>query len=654
MGTASIVGLAVIRKRRSRWTARWGRPVAILVWAFLLIEFGPLLPRDAGAAAPKVIEKAAGRWALLIGVDDYAEAEKLHYCGADMRDLRDQLVKSGFPKEQVFLLTDEVQDTKYRPLKVNIERQLELVLGLVERDDLIVVGFSGHGVHIDGKSYLCPTETRLGDAHTMVSLDGVYERLQKCPAAFKLLLVDACRNDPRVGGQKSLTPTAQTSGFAASLERPPEGILLLSSCAPGQVSMEEKEFGHGVFMHFVLEGLQGKADDDHNGRVSLMELYKYANRQTKTYVARKFNGYQTPSLKGDIADDFDLANATQGTESVTAVQRGQNYYTQANYTQAIAAFSEAIQLDPKNKPAWQGRGKSKLWAGQYDAAIADFDEALRLDEKDSSSYNWRGYAYQQKKDLDRAVADYDQAIRLLPTNDEALNDRGWVRYLRGDYDGAIADFNQALQLNGKSSFYHNNRGEAYYAKRDYDTAVADYSDAIRLAPNSPQGYYNRGWTYSSQKKYDLAIADLTQAIRLNPNSANYYIKRGDAYYYKNDFDTAVADYSESVRLAPDSPDGYFNRGWTYSDQGKYDLAIADLTQAIRRNPKNASYYNSRGVAHYRKNEFDAAIADYSEAIRINPNFVVALSNRGAVYRQKGLDAQATADEQRVRQLHPEH
>jgi len=247
------------------------------------------------------------RWALLIGVNDYAEVRKLRFCSEDMRALAGQLVASGFPEQQIILLHDKAQRPEHRPTKAHIEGQLERVLGLVERDDLVVVAFSGHGVHFGGKSYLCPLEARLGEPETLVSMDVVYRRLRECDAALKLLLVDACREDPRPAGPKSQGPYEGTKQFAAELERPPRGILLLSSCAPGQISMEDKALGHGVFMHFLLEGLQGRADGDRNRRVSLLELYRYANRETKAYVARKYGGWQTPALKvDDLVEDFEF------------------------------------------------------------------------------------------------------------------------------------------------------------------------------------------------------------------------------------------------------------------------------------------------------------------------------------------------------------
>ncbi len=270
------------------------------------------MPGTAGSTA-----SVSGRWALLIGVDDYHWARKLEYCGADMRALRERLVASGFPDGHVYLLHDKADENKYRPMKSSVEEHLRLVLGLVEPNDLVLVAFSGHGVHLDGKSYLCPADAKLEEPASLVSVDLVYELLQKSRAAMKLLLVDACRNDPRPKGERSLTPSDGTRQFAAAMENPPQGILLLTSCAPDEIAHEDKDFGHGVFMHYLLQGLRGEADANHNGRVSLMELYLYANDQTKSYVAKKYFGSQRPALKGQIDDDFDLSQILSPAKQLT-------------------------------------------------------------------------------------------------------------------------------------------------------------------------------------------------------------------------------------------------------------------------------------------------------------------------------------------------
>jgi formylglycine-generating enzyme required for sulfatase activity len=253
-------------------------------------------------------EEVAQRWAVLIGIDDYANAQDLAYCGADQRDLRARLRNCGFPDDHVFLLHDDDADVKYRPSQRNIERQLGVVLNLAAEQDLVVIAFSGHGVSLDGKSYLCPNDATLDDPTTLVSLDGIYERLSACAAKFKLMLVDACRNDPRPGKTRSFAAAEGTKQLARSLAelKLPEGVVLLNSCAPGEISWEEEKFGHGVYMHFVLEALDGAADADGDQAVSLNELQSFAAAKTKTYVARRFSETQRPFFKlegeGELMD----------------------------------------------------------------------------------------------------------------------------------------------------------------------------------------------------------------------------------------------------------------------------------------------------------------------------------------------------------------
>src|SRR4029079_14688502 len=101
-------------------------------------------------------------------------------------------------------------------------------------------------------------------------------------ARFKLVLIDACRNDPALGGAQPFSANEGTKQLARSLQefKLPEGVVLLNSCAPGEISWAEEKFGHGVYMHYVLEAMSGAGDGDGDGAVSLNELQRYAGART--------------------------------------------------------------------------------------------------------------------------------------------------------------------------------------------------------------------------------------------------------------------------------------------------------------------------------------------------------------------------------------
>jgi tetratricopeptide (TPR) repeat protein len=65
------------------------------------------------------------------------------------------------------------------------------------------------------------------------------------------------------------------------------------------------------------------------------------------------------------------------------------------------------------------KGLMHLSKGEHDKAIAAYSEAIKLDPKYSFSYVGRGDVYLAQGDLKRALSDFDVAARLDPDNDAA-------------------------------------------------------------------------------------------------------------------------------------------------------------------------------------------------------------------------------------------
>jgi len=150
------------------------------------------------------------------------------------------------------------------------------------------------------------------------------------------------------------------------------------------------------------------------------------------------------SIAGAIASDL-FGNKPSATD---AYDRGKEFYRIGNYNQAIAEFTEWIQLNPDSSVGYYNRGNAYLGIKDYDRAIADYDKAIELDPKSASAYNGRAwiYAYHLKKDFNRAISDANQAVNLNPNNAIHFCTRGWAYLGNSDYSKAIADFEKSLQI----------------------------------------------------------------------------------------------------------------------------------------------------------------------------------------------------------------
>ena len=128
------------------------------------------------------------------------------------------------------------------------------------------------------------------------------------------------------------------------------------------------------------------------------------------------------------------------------------------------------------------RGIEKGKEGDLDGAIADFTRAIELNPKDDAPYYNRAQAKRLKKDAAGAIADYTRAIELGSTNPAAYNNRGNARAENNDRDGAIADFTHAIELKPDYARAYYNRAVAKEAKGDAVGADADFKAAEKLDP----------------------------------------------------------------------------------------------------------------------------------------------------------------------------
>jgi tetratricopeptide (TPR) repeat protein len=111
---------------------------------------------------------------------------------------------------------------------------------------------------------------------------------------------------------------------------------------------------------------------------------------------------------------------------------------------AIADYTKAIELNPKDARAYSRRGRAKVSKGDYDAAVADCAKAIELDPRFAEAYKNRGIAKENKGDRDGAIVDYSKAIELDPKYAAAYYDRGFAKLKKADYDGANAEFEGSL------------------------------------------------------------------------------------------------------------------------------------------------------------------------------------------------------------------
>jgi PQQ-dependent catabolism-associated CXXCW motif protein len=169
-----------------------------------------------------------------------------------------------------------------------------------------------------------------------------------------------------------------------------------------------------------------------------------------------------------------------------------------DYDGAIQDFHKAMAADAKLAStgavrlatAFNLRGNRSYSAQEYDKAIADYTEAFKVNPKEVVYVVNRGNTWAQKGAFDKALADYATAIQAAPDDPGAYKARGDAYYEKGDYTAAIADYTKAASLSrsdtSKSKILSDTiaqRAFARYYANDFANAVVDFVAVDRITGN---------------------------------------------------------------------------------------------------------------------------------------------------------------------------
>jgi tetratricopeptide (TPR) repeat protein len=160
--------------------------------------------------------------------------------------------------------------------------------------------------------------------------------------------------------------------------------------------------------------------------------------------------------------------------------RGQYYYENKQYDQALEDFSRAVEIDPKYAKAWYNRANVFDETGVFDRAIDDFTRAIEIEPHYTMAYNNRGLTYRHKGDYEKAIADFTTALDLDPNYAKAYNNRGMVLAQVGEHPRAIDDFTRAVRIDPKNQAAYFNRAVSYYQIGDFERSRADVAALQRI------------------------------------------------------------------------------------------------------------------------------------------------------------------------------
>jgi len=259
----------------------------------LVLSLGTIL---AGCSIPSSgLTTPTNRYALLIGVQEYASVRDLSYPDDDVTDMKAKLEAQGWATATTLVNSEATF--------ANIRTQIAALSA--DPDATILVYYSGHG-HIDvasGTTYILPYDVTITPDEKLITPAMLTTWIAAVPAKHRLLILDSCFSGGFTLGDGTVD-TAQADYSRMNYQTLDKGLILgalskfgsmvannlstygdqevlaLSASGSEEVSWEADSIFHGVFTYYLLEASDfGDADGD--GYVTVNEAYAYTKKEIR-------------------------------------------------------------------------------------------------------------------------------------------------------------------------------------------------------------------------------------------------------------------------------------------------------------------------------------------------------------------------------------
>ena len=283
----------------------------------------------------------AKRVALVMGNDNYTAVTKLQKAGNDADAMARELRAAGF--------TVQLQkNLNYRSMVKVVESFANGITG----GDEVVVFFAGHGVQIRSGSYLLPIDIE-ADSESQVEktaygLNDLTEKLSEAKAAFALVVIDACRDNPLKTKGRSI---GATRGLSAV--EPAKGQMIVYSASRGQQALDRLSdrdpSPNGVFTREFIARMKKPG-------VRIEDMVREVQDAVET-LAKTVSHEQRPALYNEARGNFyfygpttvQVAPQSNAVPEMTQAQKEEKFWDDAKAAGNKEAYEAYLESYPAGR-----------------------------------------------------------------------------------------------------------------------------------------------------------------------------------------------------------------------------------------------------------------------------------------------------------------
>lgn len=307
----------------------------------------------------------------------------------------------------------------------------------------------------------------------------------------------------------------------------------------------------------------------------------------------------------------------------------------------LASHFEPTPTPTRSPLLYVADGDAYFATGKLAEAIAAYEQAIQIDPDNDTPYIRQSRLLVYTRDTAKAVDRAAQAVVLNPTNPENLAYYCRALDWEARYEEAFDVCSCAIELAPTYAEGYAFLSEVYADLGDWRSARDTAQQALDTNFQSMDAQHNMGYALEIQGNYKEAIKYYENAITLAPYLAPLYIDAGRIYLDGlGDYEAAAQRFKTAIKLNPFDPEAYDRLGWTYYYNGEYVRAMDALEQSIgvdptyvSINPRGSSAWGRLATVYYVRQNFEKAAEFFPKAIELAENEFLRRARRIEIYTE---------------------
>ena len=218
----------------------------------------------------------------------------------------------------------------------------------------------------------------------------------------------------------------------------------------------------------------------------------------------------TPDRSQVVIIDRELPAGLTDTTASAVYDQGYSHMRDAAWFAAIAAYDEAIRIQPEVAGLYEARGTVYMYSGRHEDALADYSLAIELEPTDAGLWRRRSHAHTiaPTPQPEKGFEDATRAIKLNPDHAMGYGHRAiaLTQLPTPDWENALADIDRNIEL------FPTHDPEAYKLREWINDNLGNYSEIPTPVSNPPWTLLGAIYPFSSSGEMNAYYRRLPKAI----------------------------------------------------------------------------------------------------------------------------------------------